>query len=56
MRKKHEFIYGKTDGFNSLEELENASECIVRVKKESEDVSPSGFNEITVHLGIRWDK
>lgn len=35
--KKHEFIYGKTDGFNSLEELENASECIVRVKKESED-------------------
>ena len=22
--KKHEFIYGKTDGFNSLEELEKA--------------------------------
>lgn len=40
--KRDEYISAKTEGFSSLEEMENASECIVRVKKESEDVIPSG--------------
>ena len=40
--KRDEYIPAKAEGFSSLEEMENASECIVRVKKESEDVIPSG--------------
>lgn len=35
--KKEEYVPAKTDGFETLEELENASECIVRVKKQGED-------------------
>ena len=35
--KRDEYVLAKTDNFETLEELENASECIVRVKKESED-------------------
>ena len=40
--KRDEYIPAKAEGFSSLEEMENASECIVRIKKESEDVIPSG--------------
>lgn len=36
-KTRHEMIYVKGEGFESLEEMEEASECIVRVKKESED-------------------
>lgn len=44
--RRHEFIDAKTDGYNSLEEMEDASECIVRVKKESEEViDPSQSGE-----------
>ena len=31
--KRDEYIPAKAEGFSSLEEMENASECIVRVKK-----------------------
>lgn len=34
-----EYVSAKTDGYDTLEEMEAASECIVRVKKESEGES-----------------
>ncbi len=37
--KRDEYVLAKTDNFETLEELENASECIVRVKKLAEDDS-----------------
>lgn len=48
---KEEYVSAKTDGFDSLEEMEAASECIIRVKKESEQNSDAQTNDGTIGYG-----